>query len=316
MEQSHEYKQNAAAGFFSRCVQFIVQQWTATIGEIQKVEQLRTHKSILPTGTCEIVEYHYYCPAGVQQVLATGTSAFIGVVDDLTVLKYPLELGGDMSRLDIEHQILLIVGQHPRIIAHKGFTDAGLYLERAANGTIFWYLAESKQTATLAQRIAWCRELTEAVEHVHSRHVIHCDIQPTNILLDKDLDIKLADFQGNYLSSEGIVLLTGGSGEPCRYFCPRDDEFEADVQTDLFALGSTIYFIMTGHEVFPDIIGGNEGWDEEVRSRFKNNIFPVDSHACEAITRKCWERQYSSASEILVEIRRIEQNLVCQATPP
>ena len=259
----------------------------------------------------EIVEYRHYCPPGVQQVLASGTSAFIGAVDDFTILKYPLKPGGDMSRLEIEHQILTVVGEHPRIITHKGFTDAGLYLERAANGTVYWYLAESNRPApTVEQRVAWCRQVTEAVEHVHSKRVIHCDIQPTNVLVDKSLNVKLADFQGNYLSKDGLVLLTGGSGEPCRYFCPRDDEFEADMKTDLFALGSTIYFIMTGHEVFPDIIGGHGGWDKEVRSRFENDIFPVDSHACDAITRKCWGRKYGSANEILIDIRAVQQELV------
>ena len=48
------------------------------------------------------------------------------------------------------------------------------------------------------------------------------------------------------------------------YFCPRDDEFEANLKTDLFTLGSTIYFIMIGHEVFPGIIGGEHGWVEKV----------------------------------------------------
>ena len=259
----------------------------------------------------EVVEYHHYCPPGVTKVLASGSSAFIGVVDDSTILKYPLKPGGDRSRLETEHQILTVVGKHPRIISCKGFTDVGLYLERARYGTIHWYLTESDySTPTLQQRIVWCRELTEAVEHVHSKSVIHCDIQPTNVLVDETFHMKLADFQGNYLSKDGKVILTGWSGEPCRYFCPRTDEFLADFRTDLFALGSTIYFIMTGHEVFPDIINGQEGWEERVRSRFEHGHFPLDSHLCEAITRKCWECKYSSASEVLSDFKAVERGLM------
>lgn len=254
----------------------------------------------------EVVEYHHYCPPGVRRVLASGTSAFIGEVDDSTILKYPLAPGGDMTRLELEHKILDITGHHPRIIAHKGFTDAGLYLERAANGTIFSFLTETERTLSLQQRMAWCREVVEAVEHVHSKRVLHCDIQPTNVLLDENLHIKLADFQGRYLSEDGEVVLSGWSGEPCRYFCPREDDFEADWQTDLFALGSTIYFIVTGHEVFPDIIAGEPGWDEKVRSRFASGVFPDDPHPCAAITQKCWKRRYSSASEVLKDISAVE----------
>lgn len=235
----------------------------------------------------EVIEYHHYCPPGVRRVLASGSSAFIGEVDDSTILKYPLEPGGDMSRLKHEYTILKIVGPHPRIIAQKGLTDVGLYLERAANETIYKYLTASDRPApSLQQRVAWCREVTEAVEHIHSKSVIHCDIQPTNVLVDQNLHLKLADFQGNYLSEAG-EFVAGWCGEPCRYFCPREDEFEADSKTDLFALGSTIYFIMTGREVFLDIVGGEDGWVEKVTSRFAAGIFPEDSHVCHAITRKC-----------------------------
>lgn len=259
----------------------------------------------------EIVEYHHYFPPGVRRILASGSSAFIGLVDDSTVLKYTLEPGGDRTRLEIEHQILTTVGKHPNIIAQKGLTDQGLYLERAVNGTIYWYLADSGYPApTVQQRLTWCLELVQAVEHVHSKSVIHCDIQPTNVLLDENLHIKLADFQGISVSKNGTVILTGWSGEPCRYFCPRDDEFSASVTTDLFALGSTLYFIMTGHEVFPDIVGGQEGWDQIVRTRFESGIFPVDESICTAVTRKCWRCTYTSASEVLVDLKTVEQRLV------
>ena len=266
---------------------------------------------LIPAETnCEVVEHHHYCPSGVQEVLASGTSAFIGLIDDSTILKYPLAPDSDMGRLEVEHQILTLVGPHPRIIAHKGLTDAGLYLERAANGTVYWYLTESEHSPpTIQQRVAWCREVTEAVEHVHSKGVIHCDIQPTNVLVDGNLHLKLSDFQGNVVSEDGNTVLSGGSGEPCRYFCPRLDDFHADTKTDLFALGSTIFFIMTGYEVFPDIIAGQDGWHEKVRCRFERDMFPVDPHVCDVITRKCWQRGYKSASEVPSDMRNLEREL-------
>lgn len=258
----------------------------------------------------EVVLYKHYYPPGVKRVIASGSSAFIGEIDESTVLKYPLAPGGDMGRLDIEMQLLKIVGPHKWIIGLKNFSENGLYLERALNGTLAQYLLESG-TASLSiqQQITWCREAAEAVAWVHAQGVIHCDIQPTNFLVDKNLHLKLSDFQGKQISQDGGVLLDGGSSEPCRFYCPRADPFEADIKTDLFALGCTIYFIMMRHAVFPQIIDGEDGWYERVQDMFARHQFPQDTHACSSITLKCWRKEYESAQELIEDLENIEQSI-------
>ena len=259
----------------------------------------------------EIIVYRHYCPPGVKRVIASGSSAFIGEVDEVTVLKYPLAPGGDTSRLETERKLLEIVGPHERIIELKGFSTTGLYLERAVNGSLAHYLLESgKPPPSIQQRLSWCREAAEAVARVHARGVIHCDIQPTNLLLDERLHIKLSDFQGKQLSEDGVVLLDGGSSEPCRFYCPRPDPFEADVKTDLFALGCTIYFIMTGCAVYRDIVDGEDGWREMVEDRFSKQQFPGDLDVCSTITLKCWLKEYESAKELFLEIESLEKSFL------
>ncbi|KAG4439228.1 hypothetical protein IFR05_005266 [Cadophora sp. M221] len=147
--------------------------------------------------------YRHCCPQGVKRVIASGSSAFVGVVDDSTVLKYPFAPGGDLSRLEIEKKLLQIIGPHPRIIGYKGFSNKGLHLERAEKGTLADCILESgNPLPTIHQRLCWFLEAAEAVAHIHSCKVLHCDIQPTHFLLDKDLSLKLPDFQGQQLSEE------------------------------------------------------------------------------------------------------------------
>ena len=283
---------------------------------MQPALHLPPHSHILTMSddSSDIVYYQHYCPPGVKQVLASGTSAFIGIVDDSTILKYPLKPGGDTSRLEAESKILTHIGQHARIIGLKGFSETGLYLERAANGNLASYMLESGlPPPSVQQRLVWCRETAEAVAYTHAQNVLHCDIQPTNVLLDKNLHIKLSDFQGKIVSENGEVLLDGYSTEPCRFYCPRDDPFDADIKTDLFGLGSTIYFIMMGHAVFPDIIDGEDGWHEKVADRFASRQFPQDQHGCNAITMKCWKKEYESAEEVVRDIEVLELDYQVQA---
>lgn len=255
----------------------------------------------------------------MKRILATGSSAFVGEIDDNVVLKYPVAQRDEKralererriemeARLETESKILDIICPHPRIIQKIDYSAEGLYLERGVNGTVAEYLDSGKPLPSVQQRLSWCRKTAKAVAYIHSRRVLHCDIQPTNHLLDKDLHVKLTDFQGKLLHADGTVDLDGLSGEPTRFYAPRDDPFEADLKTELFALGCTIYFIMLGHPVYPDIIDGSTDWDKRVQERFEKQDFPQDSHACKKVTAQCWLRQYNTADEVVQEIAAIER---------
>ncbi|KAK3938621.1 hypothetical protein QBC46DRAFT_264955 [Diplogelasinospora grovesii] len=137
------------------------------------------------------------------------------------------------------------------------------------------------------------------------KRVLHCDIQPQNLLVGKNLHVKLSDFQGRCLSDTGEEVIDGYSGEPLRFFCPRDDTCDPNCKTDVFALGCTIYFIMMGHAVYPDIIDGEEGWEDEVYERFAKGQFPEDEHACAEITSKCWRQEYESVEDLVRDLAAI-----------
>ena len=143
------------------------------------------------------------------------------------------------------------------------------------------------------------------MEYSHKKRVIYCDINLCNLLLNENLDLKLADFQGMYKSGDGNVLLDGLSRECTKSFLLRIHGDYADVKTDLFALGSAIYFIMMGHEIFPDLDSNKD--DEEIERRFRNGQFPVDLQVCGTITTKCWAQEYGSAQEVVDDIAVVQK---------
>lgn len=50
-------------------------------------------------------------------------------------------------------------------------------------------------------------------------------------MISQDLHVKFADFQDNCIV-ESSELVAGWSGVPCRYFWPRENEFEANSKTE------------------------------------------------------------------------------------
>jgi len=256
----------------------------------------------------EIEIIRYYAP-GVTAIIASSFSYFLGRIDDNTVLKYPHEENPDIdtqARLTIEAQIYKILGDHDRIVKFKGGDGRGICLEYAINGSVAQYLNQTNVTPTTSQRFKWAQQAAEGMAYIHKMGVLHCDTNSNNLLLDKNLNIKFADFQGRYLSSDGTIILNGLSSENVKSFMPRSDPNYADHKTDIFALGSAIYYMMTGHETFPELNSFDDDDEAEIMARYKSGQFPdLDVHLGGGIVRRCWEGAYGSASEVADELQEV-----------
>lgn len=250
----------------------------------------------------EVVQVRPYYPPGVSEIIGRGGECFIGLIDQTTVLKYPC-VPGDHDSIRIEARLLDVLGDHPRIATSRGLTEHGLLLQRASNGSLHDYIT-LQSSIPLERKLLWCKQAAQAISYIHGKYIIHCDINLRNFLLDKDLNLLLADFQGMLKSADGTTLLDGLSRECSKSFMPRDHGDYACVKTDLFALGSAIYFIITGHEVFPEL----DSWedDEEILSRFQNGLCPMDKHVCYRVAEKCWKQQYQSADDVFSDLCLIQ----------
>lgn len=119
---------------------------------------------------------------------------------------------------------------------------------------------------------------------------------------------KLCDFQGRLLGRDGEILVSGGALENAESFMPRCDKEFADVKTDIFALGSTIYHIITGHRPFPryDTIDDETTFEE----LYRKGEFPLlGAGVGGGVVRNCWGGKYESASEIVNDLMVLEQLL-------
>ncbi|MCJ1253630.1 hypothetical protein MMC24_001442 [Lignoscripta atroalba] len=252
----------------------------------------------------------FYKPEKVTGFLGLGSNSFIGTVDQTTILKYPKTLGDEsaLAILSLEARILLAIGPHKHIIGFKGQREDGLLLERASLGSIAQFLKD--YAPTLQQKHAWARQATEAVSVIHRAGVIHCDINVNNILLDKDMNVKICDFQGRLHMSDGSVE-DGLAVENIKSFMPRADLNHADWKTDIFALASAFYYIMNGHEPFPELDSYTQ--EQQITERFMSHQFPeLECALMNRVAHKCWAGQYDSADAVLQDLKSDDEHLVAE----
>lgn len=236
-------------------------------------------------------EFQSWCPRGVSHCIAAGASNYIAVVDEETVLKFPLvppeeedvyTTGGLKMRkiiiesavegLKVEEQILQRLGKHPRIIRLVEKHEDGLLLEYMANGSVENYLRHVAPNTSLRPRLKWARQAAEGLAYIHDKNVLHYDFSIGNLLLDKDLTLKICDFQGRLLDFDGSIILDEGAAESTTSSMPRPDPNICNRQTDMFTLGTAIYFMMTGQPPFPDLDPIDN--EDEIQRRFKHGDFP------------------------------------------
>ncbi|MEM0926251.1 MAG: serine/threonine-protein kinase, partial [Planctomycetota bacterium] len=111
---------------------------------------------------------------------------------------------------------------------------------------------------TLSEAIAFTAQVAEALQHAAQRGIVHRDIKPSNVLVSEDGTIKLVDMGlarsdsldlGDEMTASGVTLGTFDYISPEQAFDPRD----ADIRSDLYSLGCTLYFMLTGQ---PPYTGG------------------------------------------------------------
>ena len=104
---------------------------------------------------------------------------------------------------------------------------------------------------------AIARDAAQGLTAVHAAHLIHRDLKPSNILLSESGAAKLGDFGLVQILDQHRPLTLGGKivGTPA-FMSPEQVEgiIELDTRSDLYSLGATLYYLLTGK---PPFAGGS-----------------------------------------------------------
>jgi formylglycine-generating enzyme required for sulfatase activity len=148
---------------------------------------------------------------------------------------------------------------HPNIVvAHDaGFADGFYYFAMEfIEGTDLSRLIKEQGPLPITQACDYIRRAALGLQHAFEQGLVHRDIKPANLVLTNDADrIKIVDM--------GLVCLGEGSDEALTatgtvigtadYLAPEQatNSHSVDIRADLYSLGCSFYFLLTGSHPFP-----------------------------------------------------------------
>lgn len=116
-------------------------------------------------------------------------------------------------------------------------------------GTSLQKIIEKNGKLQYADAINYIAQITNAIDIIHKQNIYHRDIKPDNIMITSDYKAILIDF-GNARQWEPnqpkalTAIFTRGYAPPEQY----SSKAEEGSYTDIYALGATLYFVLTGVE--------------------------------------------------------------------
>jgi len=168
---------------------------------------------------------------------------------------------------------------------------------------------------SVAKAVSIAKQVCEGLAEAHRLGVVHRDLKPQNIMIDREGSARIMDFgiarslKAKGITGEGVMI-----GTP-DYMSPEQAEgAEVDHRSDIYSLGVILYEMVTGQLPFggdtPLSVILKHKTQEPPHPRQFNAQIPEDFNR---LILKCMEkdrqRRYQSAQELLFELSRIEREI-------
>lgn len=254
----------------------------------------------------------------------------------LKVIRPGMASAGLLRRFEFEAQVLGRLG-HPGIaqIYDAGTADTGAgpqpyFAMELVEGSPLTEYVRAKRLGT-RERLRLMAQVCEAVQHAHSKGVIHRDLKPGNILVTPEGQPKILDFGVARATDSDVQATTlqtdvGQLVGTLPYMSPEQvagDPGALDVRSDVYALGVVLYEVLAERPPYRvehrSLLDAARTIREEEPTRLSvvSRVFRGD---VETIVSKALEkdraRRYQTAAELGDDIRRYLSDEPITARPP
>lgn len=164
--------------------------------------------------------------------------------------------------------------QHTNIVNLVDFIDDGdslyLVMEYVDGLDLNRYQNEVTGPMPVSMAAILICETLKAIAYAHSKGIVHLDIKPSNIMLSNTEEIKVIDFGISHDAEEKQSDKILGTPS---YMSPEQVKLgKVDFRTDIYAIGVTLYELITGRPPFDSCSSREELFDS-----IKNVPFPIIS---------------------------------------
>ncbi|ETN40082.1 uncharacterized protein HMPREF1541_04357 [Cyphellophora europaea CBS 101466] len=142
------------------------------------------------------------------------------------------------------------------------------------------------------KQLAWSTQLAEALAHIHSRGVIVADVNPSNIVLDDDSNVRFIDF-----SESTLMALDWDLKSP--------DEHGYSILSDIGQLGAVIFLIVTGRPCKFTLEDAQDSC-EPVTWPQRNSLPETANVWLGALIEKCWTKGFRTTGALAAALRHVE----------
>ena len=207
---------------------------------------------------------------------------------------------------------------HPRIakVFDVGTYDDWHYIVfEYIQGTNIRDLVHREGVMSADQAVFYTCQLADAIQHASDRGIVHRDIKPSNVLIGDGQTIKLVDMglarSDNFELSEdmtasGVTLGTFDYISPEQANDPRD----ADLRSDIYSLGCTLYFMLTGQPPYPGgtmlqkLLNHGKTPPPDVR-QLRSEVSSDLSAVIQKMLAKRPQDRYQNATDLIADLQEV-----------